>query len=105
MDLERGQISKNPGPKTTTKLMLNSFWGKFRESLNKTKVSQMTEAFELLSIIASPPERCTGIQIISVDMIEVISRRREVIKPPLKTRTRVDALTSMRLPSRPGRHA
>ncbi|CAH3131776.1 unnamed protein product [Pocillopora meandrina] len=28
MDLERGQISKNPGPKTTTKLMLNSFWGR-----------------------------------------------------------------------------
>ena len=102
MDLERGQISKNLGPKTATKLMLNSFWGKFRESLNKTKVSQMTEAFELLSIIANPLK---DVCILSVDMIEVISRRREVIRPPLKTRTRVDALTSMRLPSRPGRHA
>ena len=60
MDLERGQISKNPGPKTTTKLMLNSFWGKFRESLNKTKVSQMTEAFELLSIIANPLKDVRG---------------------------------------------
>ena len=63
MDLERDQISKNPGPKTTTKLMLNSFWGKFRESLNKTKVSQMTDAFELLSTIANPLKDVRGYRV------------------------------------------
>ena len=42
IDLDPQHIKKNPGRKATAKLMLNSFWGKFGEQMNKMKTKQIT---------------------------------------------------------------
>ena len=51
---------QEPRAKDYHKINVEQFLGTFRESLNKTKVSQMTEAFELLSIIANPLKDVRG---------------------------------------------
>ena len=40
--LDPSKIVKNLGRKATAKLMLNSFWGKFGENLNKPQVESIT---------------------------------------------------------------
>lgn len=96
---------QEPRAKDYHKINVEQFLGEVQRITKQDQSQPNDWSLWTVEHYRKPPERCTGIQILSVDMIEVISRRREVIKPPLKTRTRVDALTSMRLPSRPGRHA
>ena len=39
------KIEKNLGRKVTAKLMLNSFWGKFGEQVNKLQLQKYTKAY------------------------------------------------------------
>lgn len=48
------QIQKNPGRKTVVLFMLNSFWGKFGEYLNKTTTQQITTPHELFQPVNNP---------------------------------------------------
>ena len=45
LDMEK--IEKNLGRKVTAKLMLNSFWGKFGEQVNKLQLQKYTKAYQL----------------------------------------------------------
>ena len=49
--LDPDRLVKNPGRKATAKLMLNSFWGKFGENLNKSKVYSITEPAHLYALL------------------------------------------------------
>ena len=44
-------VAKNPGRKQVAKLMLNSFWGKFGERTNKSKVLQVKHPHELYNVL------------------------------------------------------
>ena len=46
-------IQKNPGRKATAKLMLNSFWGKFGENLDKKHTETATLPAELFGLVSN----------------------------------------------------
>ena len=49
---DRASIAKNPGRKATAKLMLNSFWGKFGERINKPTTVTVKDPAHLFSLIS-----------------------------------------------------
>ena len=51
IELDPNQIEKNPGLRSLTKLMLNSFWGKFGQHYNQTQVTTCTKPSEFFQII------------------------------------------------------
>ena len=70
--LDPEQIVKNPGRKATAKVMLNSFWGKFGERMNKPKTEQVTTPARLFSIVSDPLLNITTIRICTEDILEVV---------------------------------
>ncbi|CAH3171078.1 unnamed protein product [Porites lobata] len=50
--LDVASIAKNPGRKATAKLMLNSFWGKFGERINKPTTVTVQNPAHLFSLIS-----------------------------------------------------
>lgn len=69
------KIAKNPGRKTTAKLMLNSFWGKFGEIMNMMKTVQCTQAHELLALLNNPLIDISTVCILSSEFLEVAYMR------------------------------
>ena len=69
--LDETQMIKNPGRKTTAKLMLNSFWGKFGENLRKTSTQTITTPAQLYSLVTDPLKNVTSIRICNEDVLEV----------------------------------
>ena len=65
-------IAKNPGRKATAKLMLNSFWGKFGERMNKPKTEQITEPHHLFQLVSDPLLRIQCVRIHNEDVLEVV---------------------------------
>ena len=53
IQLEYGNIRKNPGLRSLAKLMLNSMWGKFGQKPNKTQVQQFTDPIHFHDFISS----------------------------------------------------
>ena len=50
--LDNASIAKNPGRKATAKLLLNSFWGKFGERINKPTTVIVQDPFHLFTLIS-----------------------------------------------------
>ena len=65
-------IGKNPDRKTTAKLMLNSFWGKFGEHLNKPKTVTITSPAELFTVVNNNMININTIRICTEDVLEVV---------------------------------
>ena len=57
--------------------MLNSFWGKFGENLNKSKVISITDTASLFSLIYDSLDHIERIRICNDDLLEVIIREHE----------------------------
>ena len=57
--LDYRQMRKKPGRKSTAKLMLNSFWGKFGELQNKFCLTQVTSPGELFDLLNSTVSQIT----------------------------------------------
>ena len=72
IELDETQMVKNPGRKTTAKLMLNSFWGKFGENLRKTSTATITTPAQLYDLVTDPLKSVTSIRICSEDVLEVL---------------------------------
>lgn len=72
---KRTKIAKNPSRKATAKLMLNSFWGKFGEIMNKMKTVQCTQAHELLALLNNPLINISTVRILSSEFLEVAYMR------------------------------
>ena len=77
IDLDPQHIKKNPGRKATAKLMLNSFWGKFGEQMNKMKTKQITEPHELIAHLNDTTIEISDIRILSADVIELAYKKIE----------------------------
>ena len=74
IDLDPNLITKNAGRKATAKLMLNSFWGKFGENLDKTRVVPVTDTAQLYSALYHNTENVERIRICNDDLLELVIR-------------------------------
>ena len=70
--LNAEQIRKNPGRKATAKLMLNSFWGKFGERLNKPQVESVTTPAMLFQYTSDPLLDIKAIRICNDNTLEIV---------------------------------
>ena len=57
--------------------MLNSFWGKFGEQMNKMKTKQITEPHELIDHLNDTTIEISDIRILSADVIELAYKKTE----------------------------
>lgn len=54
--------------------MLNSFWGKFGENLNKSKVYSITEPAHLYALLYATTAKVEHIRICTPELLEVVVR-------------------------------
>ena len=59
--LEKNNIQKNPGLRSVMKLMLNSFWGRFGMSKNKTKIDFISKMSDWSSLITDSTKEVSDI--------------------------------------------
>ena len=69
------QVEKNPGRKQVAKLMLNSFWGKFGERTNKSKVLQLKQPHELFNILTDSANEVQSLRLCTDDILEVVFKQ------------------------------
>ena len=72
IDLDPDFIEKNPGRKATSKLMFNSFWGKFAENMRKDKTAVIGTPADLYSLVLDPLAEISSIRICSEERLEVV---------------------------------
>ena len=62
---------KNPGLRALAKLMLNSFWGKFGQRLNLTKVAMIKDPKQLFDLLTNDKFEVSDILPINEEVLEV----------------------------------
>ena len=93
IDLEN--VAKNPGRKQVAKLMLNSFWGKFGERTNKSKVLQLKLPHELFNILTDGANHVQTLRVCNDDILEVVYKQTEENdQPNPKTNIFIAAFTT-----------
>ena len=65
-------IAKNPGRKATAKLMLNSFWGKFGERVNKPTTVTVKDPAHLFSLISDAAVDLSTLRLCTDDILEAV---------------------------------
>ncbi|CAB4006372.1 DNA polymerase [Paramuricea clavata] len=71
IQLDPRQIVQNPGLRALAKLMLNSFWGKFAQRPNMTKVKIISDPAEYFDLLSSDQINVTDANFINDELIEV----------------------------------
>ncbi|XP_074619749.1 uncharacterized protein LOC141878657 [Acropora palmata] len=71
INLDPDEIVKNPGRKATAKLMLNSFWGKFGERLNKCQVEQVTTPARFYDLLRDASVVIHAVRVANENMLDV----------------------------------
>lgn len=72
IQLEPEKIEKNPGKRSTAKMMLNSFWGKFGEQPNKSQVQAFTTPSDFYKLLQNEEQQIHSIRVVNEHMIEVV---------------------------------
>ena len=70
--LDIASIAKNPGRKATAKLMLNSFWGKFGERVNKPTTVTVKDPAHLFSLISDAAVDLSTLRLCTDDILEAV---------------------------------
>ena len=70
--LDIASIAKNPGRKATAKLMLNSFWGKFGERINKPTTVTVKDPAHLFNLISDAALHLSTLRICTNDILEAV---------------------------------
>ena len=70
--LDIASIAKNPGRKATAKLMLNSFWGKFGERINKPTTVPVKDPAHLFNLISDAALHLSTLRICTNDILEAV---------------------------------
>ena len=70
--LDIASIAKNPGRKATAKLMLNSFWGKFGERMNKPTTVTVRDPAHLFSLISDAALDLSTLRLCTDDILEAV---------------------------------
>ena len=88
-------VQKNPGRKQVTKLMLNSFWGKFGEKTNKSKVEQVKQPSQLYRLLTDSANDIQTLRICTEEVLEVVYRQTDDNDlPSAKTNIFIAAFTT-----------
>ena len=69
--MDRTKIKKNPGLRSTAKLMLNSFWGKFRQRDNMPQVELVKDVERYFRLLTCQSTHVKNIQFVNDDCIEL----------------------------------
>ena len=75
------QCVREEQPKPS-KLMLNSFWGKFGERTNKSKVLQLKQPHELFNILTDGANDVQSLRVCTDDILEVVFKQTPENDPP-----------------------
>ena len=67
-------MKENKGRKTTAKLMLNSFWGKFGENLDKSAVTTVDSPAALFEMVSDPLHPVQAIRICNDNLSEDVHK-------------------------------
>ena len=70
--LDIASIAKNSGRKATAKLMLNSFWGKFGERVNKPTTVTVKDPAHLFSLISDAALDISTLRLCTDDILEAV---------------------------------
>ena len=70
-------VKENKGRKQVAKLMLNSFWGKFGEKTNKSKVEQVVQPHQLYKILTDSANDLQTLRLCTDDVLEVVYKQSE----------------------------
>ena len=70
--LDIASIAKNPGRKAFAKLMLNSFWGKFGERVNKPTAVTVKDPAHLFSLISDAALDISTLRLCTDDILEAV---------------------------------
>ena len=70
--INSSMIRKNPGQKATAKLMLNYFWGKFGENLNKLTTVAIEESASLSAVLSNLLWRIHTVRVFTEDELEMV---------------------------------
>ena len=73
INLDPDKIEKNPGRKATSKLSLNSYWGKFGENLHKALTYTVTHPGELYELVSNPLLDINTVRVCTEDRLEVVA--------------------------------
>jgi hypothetical protein len=73
IQLDQGNINKNPALRSIAKLLLNSFWGKFGQRLNmqQTTFYHDSEADKFFQLLSDPSKEVSNFYIVSKEIIQV----------------------------------
>lgn len=71
IELEKEKIQKNSGLRSLSKLMLNSFWGKFGQCENQPKTTIIRQPSEFFAMLANPSIDINFVQEIGEEVIIV----------------------------------
>ena len=88
-------VKENKGRKQVAKLMLNSFWGKFGERTNKSKVLQVKNPHELYNIMTDSANHVQTLRICTDEVLEIVYRQTDDnAQPSNKTNIFIAAFTT-----------
>ncbi|XP_071507356.1 uncharacterized protein [Diadema antillarum] len=76
-ELDRDKIVKNKGLRSLSKLMLNSFWGRFGMRSNLTDIRVISDPAELYKLLISDEIRMVDLNFVNDEVVEVRSVKRD----------------------------
>ncbi|KAK4874279.1 hypothetical protein RN001_013639 [Aquatica leii] len=85
VQLRKEKICKNSGMRYISKLMLNSFWGKFGQRENLTQTSIITNPREFFKLLTDPDVEVQSLIPVDDEVIILSWNRRDDSVKPLKT--------------------
>ena len=72
IQLDETKIEKNAGKRSLAKLMLNSFWGKFGQASNKSKVESITSPARFYELLRDDSCNIHSVRVVNDEMIEAV---------------------------------
>lgn len=91
VDLTDRGFEVNPGLRYLSKLMLNSFWGKFGQRENQTQTSVISQSHDVFKLLTDPSVEVQNLLVISDDVLLATWNWYEESCTPLNTVNVVNA--------------
>ena len=79
--LEADKIQKNPGRRFLAKMMLNSFWGKYSQQGNKSKVEAISSPARLYQLLEDDSQEFQTLRVMNDEMVEVVYKHVQEADP------------------------
>ncbi|CAB4009728.1 DNA polymerase [Paramuricea clavata] len=94
IQLDREKIEHNPGMRALSKLMLNSFWGKFAQRSNMAKVELIKDPQVYFDYLSSDEINVLDVRFVSDEMVELRYEYENFVEPNARTNVVIAAFTT-----------